>query len=116
MKVLICLMSFGGVLYSYLAEQNDLTRLRMKVPELRVQLSAVVEENMRLKFQAETFENPSHLMQLASRHEYSHLKHPCTQAVLSVESYLAVHKDEPVKQWGLASSQTLQPTIVLGAK
>ena len=109
-------MSFGGVLYSYLSEQNDLTRLRMKLPELRAEFSAVTEENMRLKFQAETFENPTHLMQLASRHEYRHLKHPCVDRILSIESFLVTNQEEPTKSWGVDQVEPLQQTIVLGAK
>ena len=40
---------------------------------------------MRLSFAIEKFENPLHLMELARKPEFSHLKHPLVTEVVTVE-------------------------------
>lgn len=114
-KVLLCALSGGGVLYAYLEQQNDVTKLRIEVPKLSREVRILEEENTRLRYEIERFENPKHLMELAKRPEYSHLKHPMLNEIL-------VAKTGPT----LTSPQILiekkaeldlgKPSIVLGSR
>ena len=63
-------------LYAYLNKHNALTELRIKLPQVKKELKAVEEENVRLLFEIERFEQPLHLMELARKPQYAHLKHP----------------------------------------
>ena len=96
-KVLICALSFGGVLYAYIYKQNDLTKLRIEVPLVSKEVRALEEENSRLLFEIERFENPKHLMQLAKRPEFSHLKHPTFDEILTLQHRSIFKEIEEVK-------------------
>ena len=75
-QVLVCAFSCGGVLYAYVKQQNDVTKVRIELPRLSREVRQLEEQNSRLKYEIERFENPKHLMELAKRPEFSHLKHP----------------------------------------
>lgn len=57
----------------------------MRVPILSKELQAIEEENVRLLFAVEKFENPLHLMELARKPEFSHLKHPLVTEIIIVD-------------------------------
>jgi hypothetical protein len=80
-QVLTCALSCAGALYSYVRQQNDLTKIRIELPRLAREVRSLEEHNSRLKYEIERFENPKHLMQLAKRPEYSHLKYPLTSEI-----------------------------------
>ncbi|MBM3193632.1 MAG: hypothetical protein FJZ59_05320 [Chlamydiae bacterium] len=75
-QVLISAFSFGGVLYAYVSGQNEITKVRIELPKLTREVRLLEEQNLRLRYEIERFENPKHLMELAKRPEFSHLKHP----------------------------------------
>lgn len=89
-SVAICLLFFGLCLYSYLDMQNAVTKLRIEVPKIARSVKAAQEENVRLKYSIEAFENPQHLMQLAKASEFSHLKFPLVKEIVTVKSGLAL--------------------------
>jgi len=72
--VLIALIGFG--LYAYVDQHNALVRRQMQLPLKTKELMSIDEENIRLQFEIEKFENPLHLMELAKKPEFSHLKYP----------------------------------------
>ncbi|MBM3202195.1 MAG: hypothetical protein FJZ56_07310 [Chlamydiae bacterium] len=109
-KVLVCLFSLGGCLYAYLEEQNELIKLRMEIPRLGQDIKEIHEENLRLEFEIESFENPKHLMELVLQNEYSHLKHPLVSDIVVV-SQEKKEETPPTKQ-----TKFLSPSIVVGAK
>ena len=86
---MLVLSLMGGCLYSYLETQNEITHLKMQIPERERELKGIREENHRLSYQIEQFQSPSHLMELAHRPEFAHLKHPFLQEVLTVPEALA---------------------------
>ena len=63
-----------------------LTERRMRVPILSKEFQAIDEENVRLRFAIEKFENPLHLMELARKPEFSHLKHPLVTEIVIVDA------------------------------
>ena len=56
----------------------------MGVPELAKELHRLEEENQRLQCEIEKFENPLHLMTLARKAEFAHLKHPTLLDIITV--------------------------------
>jgi hypothetical protein len=84
-----CFTVCGFCLYSYLDKQNDLTQLKIKLPEVDQELRLIREENRRLLYEIDQFQSPSHLMELARRPEFSHLKHPILKEILTVPEVLA---------------------------
>ncbi len=84
-------MLFAGLcLYSFIDMQNEVTEFRIRLPQLAKEIKAVEEENDRLRYEIEQFENPQHLMQLARRPEFSHLKHPLLKEILTVKEDVAL--------------------------
>lgn len=84
-RLFCCIFVFGVTLFAYVSKHNELTEARMKLPILAKKLQAIEEENVRLSFQIEKFENPVHLMELARKPEYSHLKHPSITDIICID-------------------------------
>ncbi|QZA58434.1 hypothetical protein [Candidatus Rhabdochlamydia porcellionis] len=104
-----CIGVFGCCLCFYINTQNAVTRLRLEIPILSSELNKLKEQNNRLKYEIDLFESPEHLMQLARCSEFSHLKYPMLQEVLTVsetaimsKSPLEKEKDLPILKWNLA--------------
>ena len=109
LRLFACLSIFSFSIYSYLDKQNSCTELKMHLPKLTKEIQAIREVNANLVYQIECFENPQHLLSLASRSEYAHLKFPFTQEVLTVKEGLALQWNSPDKKAGQARSK---PPIV----
>jgi hypothetical protein len=80
---------FGLCLYSYLETQNQLTHLKIHLPEVEKEMKLIREENQRLAYEIDQFENPAHLIELAHCPEYAHLKHPLIKEILTVPEAFA---------------------------
>lgn len=91
-KLGVCLGVFGLCLYSYLDAQNNLTELKIRLPEVEKEIKLIREENRRLAYEIDLMENPNHLIELAHRPEFSHLKHPLIQEILTVPEAFAVNE------------------------
>lgn len=111
-SISICLLFFGACLYSYLDMQNALTKMRIEVPKIARSVKAVEEENVRLKYAIEAFENPQALMQLARGKAFSHLKFPLVKEVVTLHSGLALA--DPLNR--KSDSLTTQPHIALASR
>ena len=98
LRLFFCLVSLGSALYKTIDQQNDLTKLRIALPLLSREIHEVQEEKTRLRYEIESFENPLHLMQLARRNDFSHLKYPLRSEILTIRE-------------GDPSSLTLKPAI-----
>lgn len=75
-QVFFCIFIAGLTLYIYIDKQNELTELRLTIPVLTKELKQIQEENIRLKYEINQFESPIHLMELARKPEFGHLKYP----------------------------------------
>ena len=91
LQIGVCFTVFGFCLYSYVDAQNSLTKLKMQLPQKEKEILSIREEMRRLSYQAELFENPSHLIELAHRPEFSHLRHPVLREILTVPEAFAVN-------------------------
>lgn len=76
LRVLVCILAAGITLYAHIEKQNELVELRLTLPLLNRDVKAALEENIRLQYEIERFESPVHLMELARKPEFSHLKYP----------------------------------------
>ena len=92
MRLGFCLTVFGFCLYSYLEAQNGLTELKIKLPELEKEIRHVREENRRLTYEIDEFQSPANLIELGTRPEFRHLKHPLLNEVLTVPEPIAANQ------------------------
>lgn len=106
-RIFVCVLFFGWCLYSYIDMQNGITELRIRIPELARVVRTTEEENTRLLFEIEVFENPAHLMELAQTAAFAHLKYPLAKEVITLKS-VPVLKEfvDPIP-----SPKTLKPSI-----
>jgi hypothetical protein len=84
-RIVFCILTLGVFLYAYINKQNSITELRLQIPIASKELQAVEQENTRLQFEIDQFENPQHLMELSSQPEFSHLKHPLVNEIITLE-------------------------------
>lgn len=89
-RILVCIAVFGVLLYSYVDKQNDVTRLRLKIPQLAKEIKDLKEENTRLQYEIDLFESPQNLMKLASGSEFAHLRHPMFKDIMTMEQGIAL--------------------------
>lgn len=94
-QLAFCLAVFSLCLYSYQSKQNELTHLKIRLPELENEISAIREEALRLQFEIDRAEGPSRLIELAHQPEFRHLKHPLIKEVLTVREGIALQTDKP---------------------
>jgi len=81
-KILACVIITGVMLIGFVKKQNQLTRLRLEIPILEKSVRNINEENWRLKYAIEQFEQPVHLIELSRKPEFSHLKHPYLEEIV----------------------------------
>ena len=72
----VCIIAAGFTLFAYIEKQNELTELRLAIPQLTKEVATLREDNVRLKYEIERFESPLHMMELMRSPEFSHLKFP----------------------------------------
>lgn len=84
-RVLLCVFVGGATLYAYVNKQNQLTKMRLKIPPLEKEVRQLKEENRRLMYEVDQFENPVHLIELLSKPEFAHLKHPILKDIVVIE-------------------------------
>lgn len=81
-RLLICISFAGLILYKYIDKLNELTELQLSIPVLVKEVKEVHEKNLELQYAIDCFESPLHLMELARKPEFGHLKYPSNQHIL----------------------------------
>ena len=94
-RIFICLLFAGWMLYAYIDKHNELVELRLLIPQVNKELKAVQEENLRLKYEIDRFESPIHLMEMARKPEFSHLKYPQVSDVVLLPQPQPLEDDVP---------------------
>lgn len=113
-RLALCILCVGFSFYSFIDVQNRATELRIRLPKLAKEIRTISEENERLQYEIERFENPQHLMQLARRAEYSHLKHPLLKEIATCKEGIAVALPQTAPKERTAVKSIL--TLAIGAK
>ena len=98
---------FGFALYTYVEQQNQVTALKLQIPKIAREIKALNEENTRLQFEIDIFENPDNLLKLAASPQFVHLQHPLSTDVLMVKEGLALHL-EPEIETAAAPKSTIR--------
>ena len=88
---------FSLCLFNYLGKMNSLTKMKLELPKVEKEVYLLKEENKRLKYEIDRFESPNHLMELARKKEFSHLKHPLVKDILKIDKGVAVSSKEFLK-------------------
>lgn len=83
-RIFICLVLAGMTLYAFIDKQNQVTEVRLAIPLLTNKVKKLQEENGRLQYEIDRFESPIHLMELAGKSEFGHLKYPYTKDVIII--------------------------------
>lgn len=81
-RILFCIFFVGLLFYLYIEKQNELTELRLAIPRLEREVKTINEENRQIQYEIDHFESPIHLMELARKPEFGHLRHPYVHEVL----------------------------------
>lgn len=81
-RLLICMIVVGVALYRHIDDSNQLTGLRLAIPILEKDVKEIAEENTRLQFEIDRFESPAHLLELARKPEFGHLKYPYADDII----------------------------------
>jgi hypothetical protein len=89
-----CLGVLSLCLYSYQSKQNELTHLKILLPQLEIEICAIREETQRLQFEIDRVESPTRLIELAHHPEFRHLKHPLMKEVLNVPEGIALQTEK----------------------
>jgi len=90
-RLAICVAVFGFCLFSYLDKQNEVTQLKIQLPDIERKIGALREETRRLRYEIDQFEAPSHLIELSHRPEFGHLRHPLLREILTVPEAVAIN-------------------------
>lgn len=111
-RFMLCLVFFGFSMYSYLDKQNQCTQLKMRIPKLTKEVENLKEQNAEYQYQIECFESPQHLLEIANRPEYRHLRFPFAQEVVNVKSAVAIKTNKSEMD-----SMAAQPvSLIVGSK
>jgi cell division protein FtsL len=86
-KIFICIFVAALTVYLYIDRQNDLTQLRLTIPMLAKEVKQIQEENIRLQYEIDQFESPIHLLEIARKPEFGHLKYPHLDQVIILEGH-----------------------------
>lgn len=81
----ICLVAASLTLYAMIEQNNALTALQLAIPEKEKEVKNLQQENERLRYQIEAFENPASLIEMLKQPEFQHLKYPKQDEVWILE-------------------------------
>lgn len=76
LRLFVCIVVAGIILFAYIEKQNSLTELRLAIPALAKEVKEIQDENIRLLYEIERFESPILMMEMMRKPEFSHLKYP----------------------------------------
>lgn len=83
-RIFLCIAFAGLTLYSYIDKINGLTELRLAIPVLAREVRDAHEKNLELQYAIDTFESPLHLMEMARKPEFGHLKYPTLDEIIQL--------------------------------
>ncbi len=83
-RLLMCGIFITAVTYVFIDKQNHITELRRRIPEIKKVLRNVIDSNKKLKYQIDRFESPLNLMEISKRPEFSHLRYPAENEVITI--------------------------------
>lgn len=85
LKIFFCMFVLCLGLFAHLEKQNELTELKMEIPQLQRAVRRLREENERLEYEIDRFESPLNLVELAKRPEFGHFNAPYIEDVMTIQ-------------------------------
>ena len=102
-KIAVCILGCSLVSYEHIHGLNELTAMRIEIPQIQQEIAKVSEEIDQLQFECLSMENPQHLLYLAKSADFSDLQYPLQEEVIVLQKEktltLAAQpvKEEPFK-------------------
>lgn len=84
-KLVLSILATVFSIYLYIDALNEVTEIRLAIPQVQKQLLEIVEKNNKLQYEIDRFESPLHLMEIARKPEWGHLKMPYTNEIILLE-------------------------------
>lgn len=84
-KFALCILTTAFSIYLYIDALNEVTQARLAIPQVQKEVQELLEKNNRLQYEIDRFESPLHLMEMARKPEWGHLKMPYFQDVILIE-------------------------------
>jgi cell division protein FtsB len=86
-----CMSVLTFCLYSYQKKQNEVTQLKIQIPQIEKEIASLRAENRKLNYEIDQIENPVRLIELAHTAEYRHLKHPLLKEIKEVPEAIVMN-------------------------
>lgn len=96
-QTLICILIAGVTVCLFIDKQNELTELRLTLPALAKEVRQIQEKNIRLQYEINQFESPIHLMELARKPEFGHLKYPYLNTIMTIPLTPVLNTEQEAK-------------------
>jgi CHAT domain-containing protein len=115
-KMAVCILGCAAVGYEHIYELNQMTAMRIKIPQIQQEITLVNEEIDRLNYEFQIMENPEKLLHLAKHAEFSDLHFPLKEEILVLSQENAIK--EPTLLAKQEKSFKIQPfklSVILGA-
>lgn len=99
-KIAVCILGCSLVSYEHIHGLNELTSMRIEIPQIQQEIAKVTEEIDQLQFECLSMENPQNLLYLAKSAEFSDLQYPLQEEVLVLqkEKMPLVALKEPIQE------------------
>lgn len=107
LRIGVCVASLAVCVFMLIQKENQITALRLSIPQLSSEVKLLAEENTRLEFEKQQFERPEHLLKLAQLPEFSHFHYPLAAHVAKVERGVSMAKRSDTRQ----NSETKSPRL-----
>ncbi|MGE3954729.1 MAG: hypothetical protein AB7F31_06065 [Parachlamydiales bacterium] len=75
-RLIGCLVFFGGILALFLEQNNRLMQLRIKLPQLEQEVAMKRDREQTLRYAIEERESPQRLLEASRKPEFAHLEFP----------------------------------------
>lgn len=115
-RIFICVFTLGVSLYLYVDKLNNHTELKLQIPSIMKEVDSIKQESIHLSYEIEQFKNPMHLIQLAKRPEFTHLKFPYEQDIWVVPSGIAQRVNLESQEASEGVSRFFKFPVLLGTK
>jgi hypothetical protein len=95
LRLFACIFAANWTIYMLIEKHNELVEVSLALPVLEKEVKKIEEENKRLKYEIERFESPIHLMELARKPQFSHLKFPYNRDILILPASPPIKQETP---------------------
>lgn len=93
-KLSICILLLGFFLIAHIERQNELTRLRLQIPQINAKTKVLRESALQMKSRVQKKETPRQLLALLKQPQFQHLHFPQTSRVWIIEKDCSNQRDD----------------------